>query len=108
MGKLIRAVAFAAFTGMALGTAGCAVTSGQQSTGEFVDDTVITSKVKAKFAKDPDVGAMRLNVETMDGTVQLSGFAESAQEKEKAVKLAREVDGVKQVKDDIVVKPGNK
>lgn len=108
MAKVIRAIALAALTSLGLGVGGCAVTSGQQSAGEFVDDAMITSKVKAQFAKDSDVSAMRLNVDTMDGTVQLSGFAASEQEKQKAVRLAREVEGVKKVKDDIVVKPGNK
>lgn len=90
----------------ALGTAlpGCAVTSGQSTTGEFVDDATITTRVKASYAKDPDVAATRINVETLKGVVQLSGFATSAAEKQKAVSMARQVPGVKDVKDDIIVR----
>jgi hyperosmotically inducible periplasmic protein len=88
----------------ALLMSGCASTSTQESTGEYVDDTWITTKVKAKFVEDKTVSAMAVNVETFKGTVQLSGFANSAAEADRAVQLARETKGVKSVKNDIRIK----
>lgn len=80
---------------------GCAGTSTQESTGEYVDDSVITAKVKSAFAADKQVSALNIKVSTFKGTVQLSGFAGSQQEINRAVELAREVPGVKSVKNDI-------
>src|SRR5262245_34756462 len=100
-----RQIVVAAVSAVALLTAaGCAVTRGQESTGTYVDDTSITTKVKAKFAEDKTVSAMAIGVETMRGTVQLSGFAKSLDEKMQAEKLARSVSGVVAVKNDIVVR----
>jgi osmotically-inducible protein OsmY len=84
--------------------AACAGSPTRESTGEYVDDTLITTKVKAKLLEDKQVSALRINVETFKGTVQLSGFANTSQEKQRAVELARSVPGVKAVKDNIVVK----
>jgi len=83
---------------------GCAVTRHQESTGNYVDDTVITTRVKTKFAADKTVSAMAIQVETMKGVVQLSGFAKSPDEKSQAEMLARSVSGVQGVKNDIIVK----
>jgi osmotically-inducible protein OsmY len=85
-------------------TAGCAVKSGQQTVGSYVDDTAITTQVKAKFASDETVSAMAISVETLKGTVQLAGFAKSMDEKMAAERLARSVTGVVAVKNDIVVR----
>ena len=71
---------------------GCAVTDDQSTVGEFVDDAAISTKVKAKFADDKQVSAMRIQVETLKGEVQLSGFASSQAEKERAGQIARSVD----------------
>jgi osmotically-inducible protein OsmY len=90
-----------------LGAAGCAVTDNQSSVGEYVDDATITSRVKTRMAEDPQVGAMRLQVETLNGTVQLSGFATSAAEKARAAEIARSVPNVKRVRNDIVVRTGS-
>jgi hyperosmotically inducible protein len=93
---------------LALGAAalsGCAVTDRQSSVGAYVDDTAITTQVKSKFAEDPTVSAMRISVETLQGTVQLSGFATTEAEKLRAAQLARNVSGVRQVRNDIVVRP---
>jgi len=87
------------------GFGGCAVTSGQSSVGAYVDDTAITTQVKAKFAEDPTVSAMRINVETLQGTVQLAGFATNETEKARAAQIARGVGGVKDIRNDIVVRP---
>lgn len=82
----------------------CAPTSKSEGTGEYVDDSVITTKVKTAFAEDPQVKATQVKVETFKGTVQLSGFVDSRAESERAVQLARQVKGVKAVKDDTVVR----
>jgi len=85
-------------------TAGCAVQRKQESVGNYVDDTTITTQVKAKFASDKTVSAMAISVETLKGTVQLSGFAKSLDEKMSAERLARSVSGVAAVQNDIVVR----
>jgi osmotically-inducible protein OsmY len=83
---------------------GCAPTATREGTGEFIDDTVITSKVKAAFAADPTVKATEVKVETFKGTVQLSGFVESRESAQKAVQIARQVKGVKEVHNNTVLK----
>lgn len=85
--------------------AGCAVTRDQSTVGEYVDDAAITARVKAKFADDAAVSAMSISVETLRGTVQLSGFAKSAQEKNRAEVVARGTQGVRRVDNSIVVRP---
>jgi osmotically-inducible protein OsmY len=84
---------------------GCAVTRDQSTVGEYVDDATITTRVKAKFAEDKTVSAMSISVETLRGTVQLSGFAKSAAERSQAEALASRVHGVRAVKNDIVIRP---
>ncbi|HEY6513781.1 MAG TPA: BON domain-containing protein [Burkholderiaceae bacterium] len=102
---LTRHILAAAVTAVALiATAGCTVTRDQQSVGSYVDDTSITTQVKAKFAADQTVSAMAISVETLKGTVQLSGFAKSMDEKMAAERIARSVTGVHAVKNDIVVR----
>jgi hyperosmotically inducible protein len=88
----------------AFGT-GCSVTSGQSTTGEYVDDSTITARVKSRFAEDPVVAATRIQVETLKGVVQLSGFAVSEAERQKAAQIAASVPGVKQVQNAVVVQP---
>jgi hyperosmotically inducible periplasmic protein len=90
-------------TGIAL-NAGCAVTSGQSTVGQYVDDATITARVKARMAEDPAVSAMRISVETLNATVQLSGFATNQSEKDKAASLTRAVPDVKDVRNNIVVR----
>lgn len=84
---------------------GCAVVRKQETVGEFVDDAKVTTMIKAKFAEDKNVAATAISVETLNGTVQLSGFAKNANEKAMAESLARGVKGVKSVKNDIIVRP---
>ena len=88
-----------------LSTAGCAVTRGQETVGAYVDDATITTKIKARFVDNKDVDASAISVETLNGTVMLSGFAKNMTEKSMAEKLAREVSGVKQVKNEIAIRP---
>ena len=100
-----RHILAAAVTAVALlTTAGCAVQRKQESVGAYVDDTTITTQVKAKLAADKTVSALAINVETLKGTVQLSGFAKSLDEKQVAERIARSVSGVADVKNDIVVR----
>jgi osmotically-inducible protein OsmY len=84
--------------------AACAPTPTREGTGEYVDDSMITAKVKSAFAADPLVKATEVKVETFKGTVQLSGFVQSRESADRAVELAREVKGVKSVKNDTVIK----
>jgi len=83
---------------------GCSSTSKQEGTGEYVDDTVITSKVKAAVFNEPMLKSAEINVETFKGVVQLSGFVSSQADINKAVEVARGVGGVKSVKNDMRVK----
>lgn len=75
-----------------------------ETAGEYVDDSVITTKVKTAFVKDPDLKAMQIKVKTHKGVVQLSGFVDSAKEVSKAEEIAKNVDNVKSVENDIIVK----
>jgi len=97
-------IAAMAATVALLGTAGCAVTRGQSTVGEYIDDTSITTAVKAKMVEDKAVDASSISVETLDGTVMLSGFAKSSTEKAQAEALARSVKGVKSVKNELSVR----
>ena len=83
---------------------GCAATSTKEGTGEYFDDTAITSKVKAAIFNEPSLKSSEINVETYKGTVQLSGFVSSRADINKAVELARGVKGVTSVKNDMRVK----
>ncbi len=87
-----------------LSVAGCASTSKQEGTGEYVDDSVITSKVKAAILNEPGLSSAEVNIETFKGVVQLSGFVSSKAEINKAVAVARGVSGVKSVKNDMRLK----
>jgi len=88
-----------------LAASGCAVSRGQQSMGAYVDDAGITTAVKAKLFEDKSVAGSSISVETLNGTVMLSGFAKSGTERGTAESLARTVNGVKDVKNQIVVRP---
>ena len=88
-----------------LGGAGCAVTRGQSTMGEYVDDVAITSAVKARFVGSSAVDASAISVETLNGEVQLTGFAKNATERSEAERIARDVKGVKSVQNRIAVRP---
>lgn len=83
---------------------GCASTPKQEGTGEYVDDTVITTKVKAAVLNEPTLKSAEINVETFKGVVQLSGFVRSQADINRAVEVARGVPGVKSVKNDMRLK----
>jgi len=83
---------------------GCASTAKKEGTGEYVDDTVITTKVKAAILEAPSLKTSEINVETFKGVVQLSGFVNSQADINKAVEVARSVKGVTSVKNDMRLK----
>jgi osmotically-inducible protein OsmY len=84
--------------------AGCASTSTQESTGQYVDDSAITAKVKAAIFNDPSLKSAEINVETFKRQVQLSGFVSSSANMDEAVSVARGVGGVISVKNDMRLK----
>lgn len=97
---IASAIAIAALT-----AGGCAVTSGQSTVGQYVDDATIATRVKSRFAEDAQVSAMRIQVEALKGTVQLAGFATSQAEKDRAGQIARATPDVKEVRNNIIVRP---
>ncbi len=101
LGKYLSAL-FLAFTLVSF--MGCASTSKQESTGQYMDDSVITTKVKAAIFNEPDLKSAEINVETFKGVVQLSGFVSSQAAINKAVQVTRAVGGVVSVKNDMRVK----
>jgi osmotically-inducible protein OsmY len=101
-----RALPFIAALFVAL--CGCARSPSQESTGEYVDDSVITAKVEAALAADPHVRAVFIEVQTVRGIVRLTGFADNREEADLAVAIARSVAGVKSVRDDITVRVGGR
>lgn len=102
----LRTPLAATLTALALlATAGCAVTRGQETVGAYVDDATITTQVKSRLFENKEVAGSSISVETLKGTVMLSGFAKSAAERTTAETLARQVNGVVAVKNEIAVRP---
>ena len=97
LASIVTAVALLTITG-------CAVTRGQETVGAYVDDATITTSIKARFIDNKDVDASSIKVETLNGTVMLSGFAKNMTEKSTAESIARRVNGVKAVKNEIAVR----
>lgn len=97
--------AIALFSAVLLTTTGCAVTRGQQGVGAYVDDSAITSSVKTRMLDNKEVDGTSIRVETLNGTVMLSGFAKNANERSTAEAMAWKVAGVKSVKNEIAVRP---
>ena len=83
---------------------GCAGSRIQESTGEYVDDSAITAKVKNAILDDSSLKVFQINVETFKGVVQLSGFVNSPQVRSRAAEVASRVSGVKSVKNDLIIK----
>lgn len=103
--KYARALALAMLAGTAIVGTGCAVIRGQETVGAYVDDATITAQVKAKLVEDKTVDAGAVKVETLNGTVSLSGFAKSNAEKAQAEYIARGTKGVRQVINGLAVRP---
>ncbi|MFA6041281.1 MAG: BON domain-containing protein [Methylophilus sp.] len=97
LSTILLAMAFTAILG-------CASTAKHEGTGEYIDDSVITTKVKAAVLNEPTLKSSEINVETFKGVVQLSGFVNSASDISKAAEVARSVKGVTSVKNDMHVK----
>lgn len=104
MEKLYRVLKFMVCIGLITAFLGCAATHTKQSTGGYIDDSVITTKVKTAIFEEPSLKTLQINVKTFKGTVQLSGFVDSAQSVKKAGEVAGSVEGVKAVENDLVVK----
>lgn len=102
--KLAHAVLAIAATVSLVQLTGCAVARDQQTVGSYIDDATITTRVKARMAEDKSVSATSISVETLKGTVQLSGFAKSADERATAERLARSTPGVQAVRNDVLVR----
>jgi osmotically-inducible protein OsmY len=102
--KIAQRLATMLFAASLIAVAGCASTSTKEGTGEYIDDSVITTKVKAAIFNEPMLKSTEINVETFKGEVQLSGFVASPANGNKAVEVARGIKGVKSVKNDIRVK----
>lgn len=103
---LMMAVAVVALGSMA--TVGCTPTRTTKSAGEQIDDSVVTAKVKTGLARDPATSAFKIEVETFRGNVQLNGFVDSADMKSAATRVARSVEGVKNVENNLRVGPGER
>jgi osmotically-inducible protein OsmY len=99
-----RIMKFMACLVLATSFMSCASTRTHEGTGEYLDDTAITAKVKSAILTEPDLKVMQINVETFKGVVQLSGFVNSRESATRAANVARSVHGVKEVKNDLVVK----
>lgn len=97
MSTLLAAVTMSAILG-------CASGPGREGTGEYIDDSVITAKVKTAILKEPTLKSAEINVETFKGQVQLSGFVSSQMNMQRAVEITRGVSGVTSVKDDMRLK----
>jgi hyperosmotically inducible protein len=103
---MIKKIALASAIAItAIYSTGCAVVRDQESVGAYVDDATITTRVKARFADNTTVSAMAIQVETLKGSVQLSGFAKSSAERANAEAIAKGVPGVTRVINNITVRP---
>lgn len=102
--RTVKGLLFAACVLSVVTVTGCASTSRQEGTGEYVDDSVITTKVKAAILNDSELKVLQINVETFKGVVQLSGFVDSRAMMSRAVEVTRGVSGVKSVKNDMRVR----
>lgn len=103
--KHARAITLAVLTGLTLVTSGCAVMRGQEDVGNYVDDKTITAAVKAKLIEDKNTGGLSIKVTTLNGTVELSGFAKSQFEKDEAARIAANTRGVREVRNALIVRP---
>ena len=95
---------FALLASLLIALGGCASTAQNESAGEFVDDAVITTKIKSAFVADKEVSALNIAVETNKGAVRLSGVAKSEHEAQSAVRIARSIPGVRSVRNDIALR----
>ena len=104
MVRLYRIVQVVVCIGLLTAFMGCAATQKHESTGQYVDDSVITTKVKTAIFNEESLKTMQINVKTYQGVVQLSGFVDSAHSVSKAGEVARRIEHVKSVENDLLVK----
>lgn len=102
--RSLRLLALASATALTIIGSGCAVMRGQSTVGSYIDDTAITAAVKARLLEDKTTGGMAINVDSLNGTVALSGFATSEAEKQRAETIAREAKGVTAVRNNLIVR----
>ena len=102
--KIAKKIATGLFVASLFAVAGCASTSSREGTGEYIDDSVLTAKVKAGIFNEPTLKSMEINVDTFKGVVQLSGFVLQSGDIATAGSVARSVQGVTSVKNDLRVK----
>jgi len=103
--KTTRFLAAFALVGLLAGAAtGCAGSSKSESTGEYIDDSVISNKVRAELIGDKDLNVFQIDVTTYKGEVQLSGFVDSQNDKDRATRVVSGVEGVKEIHNNLVVK----
>jgi len=102
--KRIKYKSLAIAAALAVLLSGCAGSPTQESTGEYLDDSALTAKVKTALLRDPEVSGLAINVETFKGEVQLSGFAKSEAARQRAEEVARAVAGVETIRNDIRLK----
>ncbi|MBU3613050.1 BON domain-containing protein [Polynucleobacter sp. MG-27-Goln-C1] len=105
--SLINKITALAFTGILISLSACAATDTKESTGQYVDNSVLTAKVKTAIFNEPTLKSSEITVQTFKGEVQLSGFVSSIDQTNKAVEVARGIPGVTSVKNDMRVKGSN-
>lgn len=103
--KDTRALTLAVLAGLTIATTGCSVMRGQTDVAHYIDDKTITAAIKAKMIEDRAVDAAVINVDTLNGAVALSGFAKSPTEKQQAENIARTTKGVREVRNNLIVRP---
>ena len=103
--KNARILALALAAGLAVAGTGCAVVRGQSTVGAYVDDKVIVASIKARMIEDRTVDAAAVSVDSLKGVVALSGFAKSSSEKFQAEVIARNTEGVREVHNNLIVRP---
>lgn len=104
MNRIPKFLSVAILAATLVSAVGCASSNKQEGTGEYIDDTVITTKVKAAILDAPNLKSAEINVETFKGVVQLSGFLSSRAAANEAIRVASGVHGVRSVKDDMRIK----
>jgi osmotically-inducible protein OsmY len=104
MERVQRIFSLLLIIGLAITFLGCDATSEKESTGQYIDDSVITTKVKTAIFEEPGLKTLQIEVETFKGVVQLSGFVDTPQNATRAGQVAGTVDGVKSVENNLVVK----
>lgn len=102
--RSIKKITVLIFTGLLISLTACAATQTKESTGQYVDNSVLTAKVKTAIFNDPSLKTLEISVETYKGEVQLSGFVSTIEQTNRAVEVAKGVPGVTSVKNDMRVK----